>query len=65
MGYKGVLDFYHPTRSFSAFPSLVNGKQQRYEQLGWEQHTTVEKRIGRFYGEVIIMALQRAIKIEK
>ena len=51
---RGVLDLYHATRHFFAFPTLVNGKQWRYEQLGWKTfYNILVKRKGRLYGKIL------------
>ena len=45
---RGVLDLYHATKHFFALPSLVNGQQQMYEQLGWKTfYNILAKRKGR------------------
>ena len=51
---RGVLDLYHATRHLFEFPSLVDGKKRRFEQLGWKTfYNILSKRKGRLYGEYI------------
>ena len=50
---RGVIDLYRATKHLFAFPSLMDGKKRRYEQLGWKTfYNILAKRKGRLYGEI-------------
>ena len=55
---RDVLDLYHAVKHLFEFPSLVNGKQRRFEQLGWKTfYNILAKRKGRLYGEQEVTAI--------
>ena len=52
MGTRDALDLYHAVKHLFKFPSLINGKQRRFEQLGWKTFFNIlAKQKGRLYGE--------------
>ena len=49
---RDVLDLYSAVKHLFEFPSLISGKQWRYEQLGWKTYYNIlAKRKVRLFGE--------------
>ena len=49
---RDVLDLYYAVKHLFEFPSLIDKRTQRFEQLNWKTfYNILSKRKGRLYGE--------------